>query len=275
MSEGLPPLDHAARAELGAAREVLENPGLAIRLADAAGLPVEALLQRLPAGAQSLVGKATHAALLRTLQVALLTLDRRRPVEARDWLHRGLVVASGAAGGAAGLAGLAVELPLSLTVMLRSIADHARAQGEDLSLVASRLECLTVLAYGSRGTADHAAESAYLATRATLARTVNQAAEWVAVHGLSGAAGRKGAPALARLVAAVAERLGVSVADKAAAQLVPVAGALGGAAVNALFIGHYQAMARAHFTVRRLERFHGAAAVRDAYLDGDSGPRRP
>ena len=36
-------------------------------------------------------------------------------------------------------------------------------------------------------------------------------------------------------------------------------------AINALFIQHYQETARAHFTVRRLERAHGAEAVRRAY----------
>jgi hypothetical protein len=247
---------------------VLEHPGLAIRMADFAGMPVEALLRRLPAGAQEVVGKATHQALLRALQVALLTLGRRGRGPARDWLHRGMVVATGAAGGAAGLPGLAVELPVSLTLMLRSIADHARAEGEDLSEVATRLECLSVLAYGSRSAADDAADSAYFTTRAALAQTVTRAAEFVTAHGLREAAGKKGAPAMVRLVAAIAERLGVSIADKTAAQLVPVAGALGGAAVNALFLNHFQDVAGAHFTVRRLERAHGAEAVRRAYLEG-------
>jgi hypothetical protein len=247
---------------------VLEHPGLAIRLADYAGMPVEGLLRRLPSGAQELVGRATQEALQRALQVALLTLGRRPRGPARDWLHRGMVVATGAAGGAAGLPGLAVELPLSLTLMLRSIADHARAQGEDLSQVASRLECLSVLAYGGRTPADDAADSAYLTTRAALAGSVTRAAEFVTAHGVREAAGKKGAPALVRLLAAVAERLGVSIADKSAAQLVPVAGAVGGAAVNALFLGHYQDVARAHFTVRRLERAHGEEAVRRAYLAG-------
>jgi hypothetical protein len=46
---------------------------------------------------------------------------------------------------------------------------------------------------------------------------------------------------------------------------VRVSGAAGGAAVNALFINHYQDTAWAHFTVRRLERSHGPEVVRAAY----------
>jgi hypothetical protein len=46
---------------------------------------------------------------------------------------------------------------------------------------------------------------------------------------------------------------------------VPVVGALGGAAVNYAFIDHFQDVARAHFTVRRLERAYGKDAVHVAY----------
>jgi hypothetical protein len=55
------------------------------------------------------------------------------------------------------------------------------------------------------------------------------------------------------------------VSQKVAAQAVPILGAFGGAAVNTAFMNHFQSTARAHFTVRRLERAYGAAAVRAAY----------
>ena len=46
---------------------------------------------------------------------------------------------------------------------------------------------------------------------------------------------------------------------------VNIIGALGGAAVNYAFIDHFQEIARAHFTVRRLERRYGKNVVRMAY----------
>jgi EcsC protein family len=258
----------AAAAELADAKRVLEHPGLAIRIADRLGTPIDALVRRLPEGAQRRLAEATRRALEGALDMALRTIDPRRPGPAEDWLHRGLVVAAGAAGGAVGLAGLVIELPVSTLLMLRAIADHARAQGEDLTQVEGRLECLAVFAYGSgQSTTDDAAESAYFATRAALARAVSQAAEWVAERGLAEAAGERAAPAVARFVATIAQRFGVAVGDKAAAQLVPIVGAAGGAAVNALFIRHFQDTARAHFTVRRLEREHGTDAVRAAYQE--------
>jgi EcsC protein family len=264
-------LDAAQLDALHRAKEILERPSLAIRIADRVGAPIDGLLRRLPTAAQEAIATATRQALEKSLDVALRTLEpahlaARPPSEQRrsDWLHRGAVMASGALGGAFGLSALAVELPISLTVMLRSIAEHALAQGEDLSRLGVRLECLAVFAYGSRSHADDAADSAYFAVRAALSRAVGQAVEYVAERGALEAAGRS-APALAQLVARVAQRLGVAVTDKAAAQLLPVVGAAGGATVNALFLQHYQDTAWAHFTIRRLERDHGSEAVRSAY----------
>jgi len=254
-------------AELARAKEALENPSLAIRLADRLGMPIEGLVKRLPEGARQVLSKGTRSALEAALDVALRTLvpGNGGGGAAADWLHRTAVVITGAIGGSAGLAGLAVELPLSTIVMLRSIADHARAQGEDLTLVSARLECLAVFAYGSRSPADDASESAYFAMRAALGRVVAKAAEYVGTRQAAGGTVERTAPALVQLLTRVAQRFGVTVADKAAAQLVPIIGAAGGAAVNALFIDHYQATARAHFAVRRLVREHGEDAVRRAY----------
>ena len=87
----------------------------------------------------------------------------------------------------------------------------------------------------------------------------------MASKGISRAAADRSAPALARLLASVARRFGVAVSEKAAAQLVPLLGAAGGVAVNLAFMNHYQRTAWGHFTVRRLERAHGEAAVRAAW----------
>jgi hypothetical protein len=253
-------------AELARAKESLENPSLAIRLADRLGAPIDALVKRLPEGARQLVSRSTRSALETALDVALRTLPPMRGgLPASDWVHRTAVVVTGAVGGSAGLAGLMVELPLSTTVMLRSIAEHARAQGEDLSRVSTRLECLAVFAYGSRSSADDAADSAYFAVRAALGRAVAQASEYVAARRALGGVAETTAPAIVQLLTRIAQRFGTAIADKAAAQLVPVIGAAGGAAVNALFIDHYQTTARAHFAVRRLVREHGEDAVRRAY----------
>ena len=246
------------------ARRQLESPSLAARVTALLGTPIERGMELLPAGWQTTIQRATRSALERALDVALATLEPSQPevrLEASKRFHRLAAGLSGAAGGAFGLAALPVELPISTVVMLRGVADIARAEGEDLGCLETRLACLEVFALGGRGREDDAAETGYFAVRAALGKAVSEAAAYAAGR----AATREGAPALARLVALIAERFGVVVGEKAAASFVPVVGALGGAAINVVFIDHFTEVARGHFTVRRLERLHGSAAVRAAW----------
>jgi hypothetical protein len=80
-----------------------------------------------------------------------------------------------------------------------------------------------------------------------LAKSLSEAARFIAERGVVG----EGAPILVRFIAQIASRFGVVVTQKAAAQAVPVIGALGGAAVNYAFIDHFQEVARAHFVGAR------------------------
>jgi EcsC protein family len=145
--------------------------------------------------------------------------------------------------------------------MLRSIGDIARAEGEDLRDPETALSCLQVFALGRlKGEAD-VANSGYFAVRGLLAKSVAEAARFIVDRGVVA----EGSPLLVRLIAQIASRFGVVVTQKLAAQAVPVIGALGGAAVNYAFIDHFQEIARAHFTVRRLERRYGKDVLRTAY----------
>ncbi|HUZ95490.1 MAG TPA: hypothetical protein VMU57_11305 [Edaphobacter sp.] len=63
----------------------------------------------------------------------------------------------------------------------------------------------------------------------------------------------------------IGARLGLKIGEKAAAELVPIAGAAGGLTLNVLFARYFQLLAEAHFTIRRLERKHGAKVVCEEY----------
>ena len=117
---------------------------------------------------------------------------------------------------------------------------------------------------------DDAAETSYYGVRIALSKAVTDALQYVASHGVGSAT----APALVRLISALASRFGVVVTQKAMAQMIPVLGAVGGGLVNTIFISHFQDMARGHFSIRRLEREYGADLVQDAYrqLKGDESP---
>ena len=249
--------------DLHYAKALLESPGLAAKITNLIGIPIEKALGVLPKQASAVIDGATKKSLQTAMRVALLTLEdhshRRRSA---DTLHKVLVAATGAAGGAGGFYALSVELPVSTTIMLRSIADIARSEGESIKTPEAILACLEVFAFGGRTKTDDASESAYFLIRMELAREVAKAAEFMAQRGLA----QEGAPAIARVISKIASRFGIAVSEKAAAQAVPIAGAAGGAIVNALFMDHFQDMARGHFIVRRLERAHGEEVIRSEYL---------
>lgn len=248
--------------DLAEAKRLLEHPGLAARISGVIGAPIERGFAALPGKVAGAITQLSHKAIAKALDVAVGTLDTAKAgAPAANGWHKLTVGASGALGGAFGLGALAIELPFSTTVMLRSIADIARSQGADLTDPQVRLECLQVLALGGRSPDDDASEAGYFTSRAALAQAVNAAARHVSQQGMAGS----GAPAMVKLITEVASRFSITVSEKAMAQAVPVVGAFGGATVNTLFIGHFQDMGRGHFMVRRLERQYGEGAVREAY----------
>lgn len=293
------PLSAEDREALRRAVGSLERPSLAGRLSAMAGAPLDLITRALPAPVVDAVGHATETAMRGALHVALATLPKAAetaepgseaqalaplgPDLAPSWRtralellgrfppgdrgHKALAAVSGAIGGAFGITTLAVELPVSTTLMLRSIAEIAQREGEDMADPEAALACMQVFALGGRGAtqgegaAGNAAESGYFAVRGALAKAMSEAARYAAGRGLVD----ESAPALMRFAGQVGARFGGVVSQKLAAQAVPVLGALGGAAVNTAFMDHFQSIARGHFTVRRLERRYGKALVREAY----------
>lgn len=249
--------------ELRIARKLLENPGLAAKVSDFVGSPIEKGFELLPKKWSAVVNDTTRKSIEKALDLALRTLHHDKPEAPSNWWHKLAVGTAGAAGGAFGLPALAVELPVSTMIILRSIADIARSEGEDLATPDARLQCIQVLALGGRLKNDDAAETGYFATRTAMAKAVSDAAAHLAKKGLSD----KGAPAIVRLISQIASRFSIVVSEKAAAQAVPVVGAFGGAVINTLFIDHFQDMAKGHFIVRRLERHHGQEEIRRVYQE--------
>ncbi len=238
----LPP---SAQAELRAALARLRGGGMLVRgaraLARLAAVPVmRGLLGRSGAGAA--LEAMARAALERAFGIAVLGLPdsgaARRLLVSPHLAHVATAL-SGAASGAVGLLGAVPDAALTTLLIMRQIAAVALEQGEDLRDEATRRACLEVFALDSAG-----AEGGYWGARLLL----------------------RGAP-VAAVLAQATRSWSVGLADKLAAQAAPVAGAAGGALVNTAFLRHYRGLARGHFTIRRLERDYGAAAVRAAAAD--------
>src|SRR2546429_10023142 len=97
---------------LRAAAATLEHPGLAARLGNIAGKPIELLGRALPEAASKAGAAATTKALNVAVAGALRTMEKE-PKAASRLLHKALAAASGAVGGGLGLAPFPVQAPIS------------------------------------------------------------------------------------------------------------------------------------------------------------------
>ena len=253
----------AARADLRKAFEILEGDTFAARLSRLTFGATDRGMRVLPRAVVKLVEKAVGPALDAALALAVRTLGKKENKEegtiARH-IHKAAVAVSGAAGGVAGLPGLVAELPLTTVIMLRRIAAIARRNGEDLSDPATRIACLEVFALTGLGAAPAAIGSTYYTARIALHGAFRRAADELGKGG-----GRLAGAAFRGVLAKISAKVGKDLARVAATRVIPAAGAASGAALNALFMDHYQELAEAHFAMRRLERQYGAVTVQKAY----------
>lgn len=249
--------------ELYRAMLLLENPSIAAKITNLIGKPIEKGLELLPASWHEKIGEVTNTALVKATDAAIFTMKDKPNAASSNWWHKVGVAVSGGVGGFFGLPALALELPVSTTIMLRSIADIARAEGESIHDIQTKLACLEVFALGGESELDDATESGYFLVRAALAKSVSEAAESIAAKTLA----EEGAPALIRFIVNIAERFSIQVTEKVAAQAIPAIGAAGGAIINTIFIDHFQDMAKGHFVVRRLEKKYGQETIKQLYDD--------
>ena len=249
------------QADLMRAVELLEYPSITAKITSLIGSPIERVMAFLPEKTKQAVDGLTNTALKRATEVALMTLKDQPSRPSSNRAHQFSVACTGALGGAFGLGVLAVELPISTTIMLRSIADIARSEGELLGSVECKLACLEVFALGGPNEGDDDSETGYYTTRILLARATQDLAEKLVKNGVLDV----GAPIFMRFLSKIAERFGIQLTEKLVAQAVPAIGALGGATINTLFLEHYQRMARGHFIIRRLERKYGKKIVKSLY----------
>ena len=247
--------------ELQVAKSLLENPGLAAKITNFIGSPIEKGFALLPDSWNKNIGKITQTALMKASEVAVFTMKDIPGEESSNVWHKLGAAFSGGLGGLLGVTAIAVELPISTSIMLRSIADVARSEGESISAIETKMACLEVFALGGKNESDDGAETGYFAIRSALAKSISEAAEFITIKELT----EEAAPLLVKFIAKVAERFGIQVTQKTAAQALPMIGASGGAIINTLFIDHFQDMARGHFIVRRLERKYGEKKVRELY----------
>lgn len=258
-------LPAAQQQDLERAVRLLEQPRLVIRLANHAGKPLDSVIGAVPGLSSGLHG-VLRKAILQCLTVAIKSQEGQ-DFAPSAWRAKVLTGLSGGIGGVFGAAALPIELPFTLMLMLRAIADIARDNGEDLYTLEPRLACLQVFALGDRR-ADAGAAIGYYAARATLTKLTNDVVASLVERSVLDVS----APVITRLVAEVVSRLGLVLSERVAAGALPVLGALGGATLNVAFMDHFERVAQGHFILRRLERAHGRELIQDLYRQVAAAP---
>lgn len=213
------------------------------RIGRTAGGAIERAVNFIAPNGRRAIEEYASEALWSLLSASRIGLSGRRQGPAEEKFYRGAVAASGALSGLAGGMVALADIPFTMAMMFRAIAEIARAHGEDIDDFETRRACLEVFGFGTIRDEAEDLEASYWAVRGAMTH----------------------AP-ISIFLRTIASRFSVVMSDQVLASMVPVVGAVAGAGVNYLFMNYFQAMAQVHFTLRDLERRHGdAAAVRACF----------
>ena len=225
----LPPItDPTVHAELDRlARRYVDAGGLGMEVLSAIGGGAENVMKRLPAVIRKRIDRITLRALSSAMTAA--SSSRKLVRDRGDLSNRLISTASGAMGGIAGLPGAMLELPLTVTTLMRALLAIAVEHGLDPDSEEIRMECLRVFADAGPLAEDDGTDMGLLAAKLSITGQTLQG-----------------------LLVRVAPRFAAVLGQKLAAQATPVLGAVAGASINYAFARYYQEVARVHFGLLRL-----------------------
>ena len=168
--------------------------------------------------------------------------------EVRRWAL-GYAVTGGGAAGAFGALGLALDVPATITLALRTVRLIGLCYGFGADTDAERVHILDVLQLAG---ANSVKEKSEAIERLSKDRADFDGTDWQKIVQLTGQT--SGSMAATRRVAAT---LGVNLSTRKVAQLAPVVGAAVGAGVNAAFLNDVAAAARFAYRERWLQTNEG------------------
>ena len=253
-------LTPADLATLQKAKNKMEEIGWAMQGLNKIGNVIENKVALLPKKQQDWLQQISYKVLQTVVKSNLVSMKKNKANSApSNKTYKALVTSSGLLGGAFGASAFALDLTIATKLMMRSIMDIARSEGEDLREIDAQLACLQVFALGGKTKHDDSLETGYYASRIAISSAVKGGTKALEVL-LRGSTNP-----LVNFLTTVATRFSVQVSEKFVAQAIPILGAAGGASINLAFIHHFQNMAHAHFSIRRLERTYGEKLVRKAY----------
>lgn len=261
-------------ASIKQAKLSMHSTSLLMQGLDKVGNFIESGINRIPKKTQKWLQDMVNNILLKTLKANLITLQKGKEFKKpSNKTYKTLITSSGIASGLFGsTTGIGTiiftsEMALSTKFIMRSIMDIARSHGEDLQDINTQLACLQVFAFGNSSKDNDGLETSYYSTRLAMNSTIKEATKFATQYSLKDLSKTlvSSSNPLLKLLGTITSRFSVQVSEKFIAQAIPIAGAVGGGTLNYAFIHHFQKIAEAHFTIRKLERKYNSDLVMETY----------
>jgi hypothetical protein len=265
---------------IGEAASFLETPSTLVSMSQYLGKPLDRLQQHLSERTRLRLHQAIEKSLKLALKWAIQSLDTKSS-SGFTWeaalegsrrtglTHTAALGTTGAIGGALGTGALLLELPISTGLMLRGISSVAQEWGHDLHDPEIQMQCLYVFTLGSEQTnQDDTMASTYMSSRLAFHEIIREVASYLgrqSVKDVLLALEAGGAQLLLRFLGLLIPAFERAMLQKIVSRAVPVAGAIGGAALNAAFSHWFTQAARYHFGLLHLEKKYGADVLQRAY----------
>lgn len=189
-------LNDADLLDLKKAKQLLEKGGVAVSMGNWGWRAAERISGWVPPAWRKMLLFSTILAIEKSWEFSVgMMSDPDEPSDS-EFKHKIYATLSGAIGGVA-IPTLLAELPATTVIMFRSIADMARAAGENFHEMETRVACLQVFALGGEFPGRDAADSSYYRTRDLLERPMVESSKYIVQKGALG----MDVPFLAQLMA--------------------------------------------------------------------------
>lgn len=219
--------------------EVYEkSSGILVKFTNYAGSFSESIINKFPPDWKTQIELATEKALHHASEAASNSHSENEGNKLLGWArgkkwHSVAAGVSGVVTGFIGLPGAIIDIPVSTTLLLRSIQEVASEHGEDVHDIDIRKECISILGLGDLNSLGSGG--------------LGIASTRIAVSGQT----------LTQIISRVLPQFTSQVTQKILAQAMPLVGALAGGGVNALFSNYYRTLAEVHFGLKKLGKETG------------------
>ncbi|KQQ77212.1 EcsC family protein [Acinetobacter sp. Leaf130] len=255
--------------DLKKAVELLTTPSITAQISNIIGSPIEGAVEKLPVKLKKSIQGTVSSALIKSIDGAVKTMNNKQ-MESSTIKHKLLAASTGAIGGIFGAPALVVEIPISITIIMRAVADIARSEGFDITDMETKRMCLEVFSFGGPTKSDDGTDTGYYFTRIAINEVLKSFNKEFGKTVLKEAMLKGLSPAqigvfMAKLVEIVTQKFGIAITGKVATQIIPAVGAITGATINTLFIDYYQDIALGHFIIKRLENKYGFDSIQNEF----------